>query len=271
MTRLACGLALLVALGCGDDDSSTEFDAGGVDASGGEDTGGGVDAGGGEDTGGGVDAGGGVDSGGGVDAGPEEDGGTFLRDSGMPFGDAGELGDPEWVPIDVVDPGECVFAACGGDVVGTWDVTGGCIEVETPSELDRCPGATIEYRGRARGRVVFTDTTVDRVGQSEVEAEVFVPAICAMFAGGCSGIEDAVAGAGAEASCVEDASGNCDCIAFSSFVIDDMDTYTIEGNEIVGAGGKRFEYCIEDGGPFTYRDTSPSGTREPGQVELGAR
>jgi hypothetical protein len=215
------------------------------------------------------------------DAAPPDRDGSLLPpiDGGNPFGDAGALGEPAWADVDVhYDGTECdALVPCGGDVVGTWDVTGGCFElpnIETMIAL--CPGATITTRtARARGRVSFDGTFARRLAQSEVEIEVFVPAICASFAGGCDGIETQVQMRVPDSACVASAAGDCTCAARQIGVIDDADAYTIEGNEIVSStGAKRWAYCISGTAgsrSLSYEDVSPSGTREPGIIELGER
>jgi len=192
-------------------------------------------------------------------------------DAGDPFGDTGTLGAPAWVDLDVLTGGETcpALVACGGDEVGTWDVTGGCIELPLGGMLAVCPGATLEASGRARGRVVFDGTLARRIAQTEVVATIFLPAVCAGFVGGCSSIEERIRMQSPDAACADDGAGNCDCAVRQSSVIDDGDLYTIEGNEIVSStAGRRWEYCVE-GTSMRYRDVTPMGEREPGIIELG--
>lgn len=216
------------------------------------------------------------------DAAPPARDGSLLPpiDGGNPFGDAGALGEPAWVGVDVHYDGTACDALvpCGGDVVGTWDVTGGCFELpDVEGMLSLCPGATVTTRtARARGRVTFDATTAHRVAQSEVEIEVFAPALCVgFFPGGCEGIETEIRMRVPDSACVESAAGDCTCAARQITVIDDADLYTIEGDEIVSStSGKRWAYCIS-GTPgarsLSYEDTSTSGMREPGVIELGER
>ena len=200
-------------------------------------------------------------------------------DGGDPFGDAGALGDPAWVDVEVhYDGTECAaLVPCGGDVVGTWDVTGGCFELpDIEGMLPPICGATVRTRtARARGRVVFDGTFAHRLAQSEVEIEVFVPALCASFAGGCDAIETQVRTRVADSACVASATGDCTCAARQIGVIDDADAYTIMDDEIVSSSsGKRWAYCISGAAgsrSLSYEDVSPSGTREPGIIELGER
>jgi hypothetical protein len=198
-----------------------------------------------------------------------------IADGSNPFADAGALGEPAWVPITVLTTGTCpAVAACGGDVVGTWDVSGACIEVPIESALAACPGAMVTRReGRARGRVVFGSAPMiaRRVAQSEATVELFVPDICATPVGGCATLQALVQRGAPGATCTPTPTGACNCRATASYTIDDGDGYSIMGNEIVSATlNKRWEYCIAES-TLRYRDTSTSGTREPGTISLRRR
>lgn len=264
-------LALVLSLAaCGDDESPTlALDAGpsGIDAG----TTPEVDAGSEPE----VDAGPApMDAGAPLDAGARSDGSILPpSDAGGDelFGDAGALGPPAWVPIDVLTEGTCdALEACGGDEVGTWDVSGGCVEVPVPEDLMRCPGAAFtRAEGRARGRVTFTGTTAVRLGQSEVEVEVFLPSLCASFIGGCAALETMIRMATPDSACVTEGTGDCRCVVRQASTIDESGAYTIEGDSIV-APPKRWDYCVE-GSTLTYEDVSETGEREPGTLELTRR
>lgn len=191
-------------------------------------------------------------------------------DAGDPFGDAGPLGTPAWAAVEVhVDGTHCApLTACGGDVLGTWDVAGGCFEYPPPAELSKCPGATLTAVGQARGRVTFNGVIAARQAQSEVTTTLFVPAICATFVGGCGAIEMVVAASFPGAKCAANAKKDCECAARFTFDIDDGDLYAIEDDAIVStSSGKRWEYCVS-GQSLRYRDVSPSGSLEPGIIQL---
>lgn len=205
---------------------------------------------------------------------PAQDAGNE-SDASNPFADAGALGEPAWVPITVLTAGSCpAISACGGNIVGTWDVSSACIEVPLEQALSLCPGAMITRReGRARGRVTFgaSPMVARRVAQSEATVESFVPAACAQAVGGCMGLQSLLQRGAPTATCAAGAMGGCDCRATAAFTIDDGDAYRTEVNEIVSAtSGKRWEYCVE-GESLRYRDTSPSGMREPGSISLRRR
>lgn len=194
-------------------------------------------------------------------------------DAGPLLPDAGALGEPAWAPLDVRVTTPCTaLVACGGAEAGTWDVSGGCIDLPVPSELMLCPGAMVtRAAGQARGRVTFSGGFARRAAQWEVEAEIVIPALCAQFAGGCAGIESTIRGALPEAACAANAAGDCRCAARQSGAIADNDLYTTERNQIVSAAlGKRWDYCV-DGGTLRYHDVSTSGTLEPGIIALTRR
>jgi hypothetical protein len=266
----------LVAAGCGD--STPAAPDGGTRPDGGTgtvDSGtAGTDSGTRSDGGTGVDAGGDVDGGSvGSDGGIRSDGSVGPgRDAGDPFGDAGPGGAPEWVDIEVLLDGTTCddLVPCGGDVEGTWDVTGGCVDFELPSELEFCTGYTIEATiARARGRATFDGTTATRIAQSEVEVELFIPmGLCTGdLIGGCPGIEMRIMDAGLDGTCVSEGAGDCRCTAYTLYTIDDSATYTTSGNQIM-SGGKTWDYCVTDGS-MRYEDVTGGDDDEPGIIELG--
>ena len=208
-----------------------------------------------------------------TDGGAARDGGPILPpvDGGDPFGDAGPLGTPAWVDLEVLTRGECTpVAACGGAVLGTWDVTGGCVAVPIEDAISECPGAAVTRRsGRGRGRVHFDGAIARRVAQSEVVIEVRVPSLCASFVGGCPGIESLMRMQAPDSACATGAGGDCNCAVRQLTAIDDTDAYTTTATQIVGSV-KRWDYCIS-GDSLSYEDASPSGPREPGVIVLGRR
>jgi hypothetical protein len=213
-----------------------------------------------------------IDSG--SDAGSNNDGAILPPlDAGDPFTDAGPLGEPAWVPVEVLTSSSCpALSACGGDVVGTWDVAGVCVELPIGTTLQACPTArsTVAVH-KARGRVVFDGTIAHRVAQSQVEVDVFVPSLCASFVGGCAALGQLLQMKAPDSNCVTDANGDCECAARQYTMIDDADGYTIANNEIVSATlHKHWAYCIQSA-QLTYQDTSPTGPKEPGIVKLEKR
>lgn len=195
-----------------------------------------------------------------------------VTDAGPLLEDAGALGDPPWAPLDVRTSTTCPeLVACGGSEVGTWDVSGGCIDVPIPPQLMSCPGARVtRSTGRARGRVAFASGFARRAAQWSVEVELVVPQLCASFVGGCGGLQNAIRGAIPESVCATESNGDCRCAARQSGEIRDADGYSTMNNQIVSATlVKRWDYCV-DGTRLRYRDVSPTN-REPGTIELTRR
>jgi hypothetical protein len=206
---------------------------------------------------------------------PSTDASPPITDASGPFADAGPLGAPEWVPVTVLTNTTCpTLNPCGGDIAGTWDVSGVCIEIPLGTALAACPGAMITRAdGRARGRVVFSTapSIARRVAESEARVDLLVPAVCAAAAGGCAALQSLLVRAAPGATCVAAASGDCQCTAQQRYTIDDGDAYTTMSNQIVSTtSNKRWDYCVE-GTTLRYRDQSPSGAREPGVVSLRRR
>lgn len=194
-------------------------------------------------------------------------------DAATPPVDAGALGEPAWVGVDVRTSGACdALNACGGDVRGTWDVAGVCIEVPIADAVMRCPGAQISRTGgRARGRVTFDGARARRAAEWTAEVEVAIPAYCAALLGGCDGIQTAVRGAVPDTTCAADATGACRCLARQNGGIDDGDGYSTSGTQIVSATLlRRWDYCVS-GAQLRYRDASATGPREPGTITLARR
>ena len=217
-----------------------------------------------------------------VDAGTPGDAPTPVLDSGvvtpvdsgsLPL-DAGALGEPVWVPLEVrAGDRSCPpLAPCGGNESGTWDVGGGCIDVVSPMQLMSCPGARVDRAtGRARGRVVYAGGFARRVSQWEVEMSLFIPQLCAAFVGGCPAIESFARAVYPDTTCTTEAGGNCRCLVRQAGAIDDGDRYTVSGTQFISAtSGKRWNYCVA-GNQLRYEDASPSGPREVGIIELTRR
>lgn len=210
------------------------------------------------------------------DAPPAGDGGPLLPPTDTPplLPDAGTLGEPPWVTLEVRTTTSCPpLAPCGGAVAGTWDVAGGCFDLPVPADLMRCPGARVtRASGRARGRVTFGPVIAARAAQWELEAELAVPAVCASFVGGCAGLQAAIRGAFPDSACAaEGAAGDCRCAVRQTGSLRDGDGYTTRDNQIVSAtAGRRWNYCVA-GDRLRYRDVSAAEPREPGTIELTRR
>jgi len=196
------------------------------------------------------------------------------RDAGPVPVDGGGLGEPAWVPLEVrTGESSCPpLAPCGGNELGTWDVGGGCIDLVSPEQLMSCPGSRVSRTsGRARGRVTFAGGIARRASQWEVEAELFIPALCASMVGGCSTLQILVSAYYPGSTCMAVGAGNCQCAVRMGGAINDGDLYTTSANQIVStSSGKRWNYCVS-GNQLRYTDVSRSGPREAGIIQLTRR
>jgi hypothetical protein len=120
--------------------------------------------------------------------------------------------------------------------------------------------------------VTFTGTVAYRTAQSEVTADAFVPAICASFAGGCTAIQGFMESVVPDPVCVATAAGDCRCAArIVTLMNNEGDAYTTASHQIISTvSGKHWDYCVA-GTQLRYRDVSPTGSKEPGIIELGLR
>ena len=159
---------------------------------------------------------------------------------------------------------------CGGNITGTWDVSGGCVAIDL-SQIMRCPGATVSASGQSRGRVTFDGMVAHRAAETEINMQLGVPAVCASFLGGCMALETRIRMGQPDSTCVTETDGSCYCQVRNHSAINQTDGYTTMGNEIIGqTSGKTWAYCVS-GGMLSYEDNSPSGMREPGIIRLTMR
>jgi hypothetical protein len=189
-----------------------------------------------------------------------------------PGGGSGGTGNgsgPE--PADVSVEAQCsALTACGGDVEGTWNYTGGCTELDFSSLQAACPGLSVtNTSATVDASVVFAGGNVTRSYTVTGSATVDVPSSCTEVAGGCSGVESAIAGGSTTASCTDDGSGGCTCAVGSTASDDSESTYTVEGNQILTGDGNAYAFCVE-GGTMSYSHTSGSSP-EQGVFTLAMR
>ena len=247
---LVCALVALA--GCGDDDGTAPVDGGGSDIDGGGST---------------PDAGGGIDGGAGG-----EDGGTVA--------DAG--------PVDAyLPPPSCTssririeetcapaFTACGGPVLGEWCYAEICIEKDelleqalmqpgVPADCDTSDITVVSSSGSADGSLGFGPTSVRRVVTTEAIGVFHLTPDCMIV--NCrapEGALDAALNGVGSATCTNGTPDGCDCeITFTSS-IDDTNDYTVVGDSIVFASGRRFDYCVEEDGAMRFHETGDA--IEPG-------
>jgi hypothetical protein len=190
-------------------------------------------------------------------AAPTEDGGTVRDDGAMPTEDGGvtPIEDGAVTPIEdsgieppleapVVDieiAASCdALSPCGGDVLGTWAYTDGCVSVDFDRVREACPTATVDATATASGIVVIDSFDVERESTVWTEAEIGLPASCAIL--GCAMMASLLATEG-DATCTDTSSGGCDCTLRNVTTSRQSDGYRLEGDSLITDDGEVYDYC----------------------------
>ena len=198
--------------------------------------------------------------------GTDNDSGKSDTDSGNnnpPDDDAGSKKDAGFDGVDITY-GKCPdFTKCGGDVVGSWKVSGGCVADDAFAEAKtKCPGLQeSDVVIKANGTVVATATTIERKTNVQVSAKVVVPKSCSPVAD-CSliaaGLQTgALPGAPKfETATCTDSGANCNCDVVGTVNEETNDDYTTAGNVLTTKDPDRtFDYCVK-GTKTTYKETT---------------
>jgi len=184
---------------------------------------------------------------------PGNDGGG--SDGPTQKSDSSTTGGPSAATVDLKE--SCpTFTPCGGSVEGTWDYTSGCAELDLSQLKQACSGITIsDTSATVTGRVVFGAGQVNRTYTATGQAKLFVPAVCAQPAGGCTVLQSEIQSGGDTATCTDDGNGGCNCNITSTTSDDKIDSYTVQGDTIVTGDGNSYDFCVS-GGSMTYRHSS---------------
>jgi hypothetical protein len=200
---------------------------------------------------------------GGRDAGPSTDSGADPQDSGATPVDSAPQGFP-------IKYGSCpTFTKCGGDLVGAWNVSGGCLSEETFTEAKAaCVGLKeSDVVITASGTVGITATNVKRAIEVILNGKVEIPKSC-LKGTPCAALEfgltqEALAPGGLafdSATCT-DAPTACNCTVRKRqpYNSDAVYTTTPDGTLTIPASGaakqETYEYCVA-GGKTTYTETT---------------
>lgn len=165
---------------------------------------------------------------------------------------------------DATGPVSCEFSACGGDIVGTYDITGVCaVTAEGDGIFDSiCPEAIVEIVFDGSGTISFNeDMTYEGAIQRAGEFDVSFPESCANV---CVAL-----GESEGATCTSNAGGGCDCTGtFEPDPDDASGTYVLDGSSITmtenpGQGEEPSpqsgEYC-RDGNTLSVRMINARGS-----------
>lgn len=162
------------------------------------------------------------------------------------------------------------FVPCGGDLAGTWHLTGACVEQDDLlAELFAwCPGTQLDgfTEQVAQGLFEFGATSVYRQMVAAITVNVRVPVSCAGCA--CDDLEWELTEDEVTATCESEcnASSECVCALRTRLVVSDQFGYQALGTTITTQDGSTFDYCV-DGDTLTYVETSIPAT-EPGVYTL---
>ncbi|MBX3263984.1 MAG: hypothetical protein KF782_30200 [Labilithrix sp.] len=201
----------------------------------------------------------------GADAGNTDTTDAGAQDSGG--GDPVDTGAPEdETPPPTVDVtyGTCpAFAKCGGDIAGSWKVSGGCVSSDAFAEAKaQCPAfQESDVVIKASGTVVATATNVKRKTSVSLTAKLAIPKSCTVVTD-CgliaTGLKTgAVPGAPKfETANCTDAGAICNCDVAGTLDETTDDAYTSADGVVTTTDPTRtFEYCV-DGDKTTYTETT---------------
>lgn len=154
------------------------------------------------------------------------------------------------------------FAACGGDVVGIWNVAGACSSADGLGGGDFCPGATADTSGVSiTGKLTYrADMTYETSMTFSGQASMTLPASCLMMGGvtiTCASLEAQLKGAltGEPDSIFEKVtctgSSSCTCtVAYKPSTQMEAGKYSTSGNVLsTTPTGDSFadkaDYCVK--------------------------
>lgn len=169
------------------------------------------------------------------------------------------------------------LTACGGDVVGSWEYTSGCVSSDTlfGSARTLCPSLTLtNLTGDSRGSVVFNATNVTRAITTNLSGTANIPAAC-NITGNCMQVQTALGNAFKTVTCTA-AAGGCTCDFTYQAATTGSVPYTKGTNQFtteMGTGNaKTYDYCISGAtnNIFTYRELG-TNPRDPGNFVMGKK
>lgn len=169
--------------------------------------------------------------------------------------------------------GTCATATkCGGDLLGTWKITGGCLDKSTfDAARDACPEVVeSDVNIQATGTVSFTATETTRDTTQKLTAKVFVPTQssksgCPANGQQCSilgfGLTSGIGGPGLsfdKATCTDTMtpSKGCNCTVEKTVADKRTQSYTATGGTMTTSDPTQtFDYCV-NGGSSSYIETT---------------
>lgn len=144
---------------------------------------------------------------------------------------------------------DCSFAACGGDIVGDWSISGGCVDDGGNNGLSElCATATIDVDFNTTGTVSFgADGSFSSNVANTGSLSLNLPKEClASLGGSCENFSSSF-----EQPCTTGADGSCGCIIpADDNTAGDTGTYSVSGNALTMQSASsttpdELEYCVE--------------------------
>jgi hypothetical protein len=185
------------------------------------------------------------------------------RDAAVGVGDGGQsLEAAESAAGDAANAnGACAtFSACGGDVVGTWVVSGACVVTAPP--LASCAAGTVTMSMQVSGTVTFrADGTYAVNTMAGITEMLGVPASC-LGGADCTSLQTSLQGQSGVSSavCSNAPSSACRCTeVFTPQPNTDSGTYTVTGTSVMSPGAYAQPYCVQ-GTTIRWQDMNASGS-----------
>jgi hypothetical protein len=142
-------------------------------------------------------------------------------------------------------------SACGGDIVGTWNVAGSCL-TGTEDLGSVCAGATADIEFMFTGTTTFNaDGSYTSTNGGGAVSNYHYPAACLTNGVTCDQFGQLLKGLGMYSSvtCVTDAAGVCNCAAQTAPVSgNETGTYTTSGGTLTtmhGGTTSMGPYCVQ--------------------------
>jgi hypothetical protein len=203
---------------------------------------------------------------GGDSSGANGNGGGSASDGGGASSEGGPT--PVSTNAASVSFGVCpTVAACGGDIHGVWDYTGGCIADPFAAFKKQCPSATeSNVTGSIVGTVNVYGSTIERNGKASFSGTLTIPAECTMGAS-CAIVQQTLKGAADSIVC--SGSTSCDCVITGHVDTGSVTSFTQSGNTVTTDDGSTYDVCVA-GGKMTEEETDANAA-EPGVFELTKR
>jgi len=136
------------------------------------------------------------------------------------------------------------FAACGGDIVGSWTIQEACLGDFNPVE-DFCSEATVDLSSVSfSGSVEYlADGTYSVSSTQSGSVTVSIPASCLTGVTDCNTLDSD------EFDCSGDATDSCDCTSSAADTVTETGTYATSGNDVTltptGDDPETSTYCVE--------------------------